>query len=87
MVVKYGIQTDREICEGWTIQDFIDEIDMLFYDTMMGKTIRRVPKDINDMSNLIRDLIPKGMFHTQYQEDIVVRDLTQIYSRKWGYDE
>lgn len=87
MVVKFGVQTDKEICEGWTIQDYIDEIDILFYDVMMGKSIRRTPKNIDELSNVIRDLIPKGMFHTQRQEDNVVRDLTQIYSRKWGFDE
>lgn len=87
MVVKYGVTVDKEIREGWTLQDFINEIDMLLWDVVMGYTYRKPPQNIAELRVEIDNLIPKHMFTTQKQQDEVVEDLTTIYGRKWGMIE
>lgn len=87
MVVKYGIQVDKEIREGWTLQDFINEIDMMLWDVVMGYTYKKSPETVAELRNEIDNLIPKHMFTTQKQQNDVVNDLTTIYARKWGFED
>lgn len=82
-----GVQLDKEIAEGWTIQDFIDEIDDLVFDAFMGHSIYHTPKNHDELSNLIENLIPKHMFRSNVQIKSVVRDLTKIYSLKFALVE
>lgn len=82
-----GVEIDKEIREGWTIKDFMDEIDDLVYDAFMGLSIHRVPKTTYDLSVLIEDLIPKHIFTNQKQIDRVVDDLTKIYAMKFSLED
>ena len=87
MIIKNGVQLDKEIREGWTIKDFIDEIDTLVFNTMFGRTIYNVPKDRNQLSVIIENFIPKHMFTNQKQINQVVKDLTRYYAYQWGMYE
>ena len=81
------IDLDKEIREGWTIQDFINEIDDLVFDVFIGNSIHRIPKTKDELSELIKNLIPKQMFTSQKQINNVVKDLTKIYITKYDVEE
>lgn len=87
MKMVNGIDLDKEIREGWTIQDFINEIDDLIFDVFIGNSIHRVPKTKDELSDLIENLIPKQMFTSQKQINNVVKDLTKIYVTKYDVEE
>ena len=87
MKIINGIDLDKEIREGWTIQDFINEIDDLVFDVFIGNSIHRIPKTKDELSELIKNLIPKQMFTSQKQINNVVKDLTKIYITKYDVEE
>ena len=49
MVIKLGIEIDKEIREGWTLRDFIDEIDYSVYQIMNYGGFRKPPTNVDEL--------------------------------------
>ena len=87
MVIKLGVEIDKEISEGWTLRDFIDEIDYSVYQIMNYGGFRKPPTNIDELKILIEDLIPRHIFTSDKQAVPVVEDLTTYYAREYGLME
>lgn len=87
MVVVNKVEIDKEIREGWTLRDFIDEIDYSVYQIMTYGGFRKPPTNTDEMKILIEDLIPRHIFTTDKQTVPVVEDLTTYYAREYGLVE
>ena len=85
MKMVNGVEIKKEISEGWTIEDFVNEIDCLVFDVFMGTSIHRTPQNEVELSELIEDFVPKHMFHTKSELDMAVSYLTTYYSNKYFY--
>ena len=80
-----GIDVTKPISEGWVIQDFVDEIDVLMFDVFMGASIHHPPHNEVELSELIEDFIPKHMFHSKAEMESTIQELTTYYSNKYFY--
>lgn len=86
-MIIYKVEIDKEVREGWTLRDFIYEIDETIHMTMFGHSILRVPRTYQELRHLIDSLIPRHIFTNIKQEQQVVDDLTKYYANQYGYEE
>ena len=86
-MIQYKVEMDKEISEGWTIRDFVNEIDDLVYECMYGNSILRTPRDRVELRYMIDHFMPKHMFHDNKKYEKTVSILTVYYANKYGYEE
>lgn len=84
--IKNGVDITRMIKEGWTIYDYIVDIDFHLWTIVMDGTNMPSPKNKEELKHTISELLFTPNL-TDGERIDVVDTLTTYYSNKWGYDE
>ena len=84
--IKNGVDVTRKIKEGWTIYDYIVNIDFHLWTIVMDGSNMPSPKNKTELKRTISELLITPNL-TDSERNDVVDTLTVYYSNKWGYDE